>query len=101
MAKVRKKTTKKTAKRKLTAKDVAPNGISHYLKWFRKKRDYSQLALAKLINVNRSYIAHVENGFYIAPLDLSRDLYKIADHEEKKYLMDCLQREIEYQVQRV
>jgi transcriptional regulator with XRE-family HTH domain len=67
-----------------------------FFRWFRAKRGLSQKDLGEALSKTKPYISQIENGVMSLPLEMYRHIYKICDFEEKKFLMDCLQAEVEH-----
>lgn len=68
--------------------------LGEFVKWYRSKRDLTQVELASDLKLTKQYIWSIEQEKYPFALNFAEQLSTILSREEKEILADTLSRSI-------
>lgn len=66
------------------------NDVTTWCINFRNTRELSQRELAKMIDVSGAYVAQVETGKFVRPMNYIKKLLPMSTKEEKQEIRDIL-----------
>lgn len=94
--------TKKKAPSRTHKKQKNPSkqGVAFFITFYQEKHGLTTQDLANELGFARSYVSLVKNQFegYEAPRELLKALYKLCNAEDKKFLMECVYREMDHSI---